>query len=526
MADILAASADAPASNNGASGADVNAKRRKLGDSVAGIPADVAQHLRDETLHWAGTTGVLVGAEGAYMHAPCALLPYPFPASLFAQATSLAEPFNLLVDRCARDLDWLHRTTRLVTKHDDFTGRLLKLSEQVAAEGVLQPLQLGIYRSDYMIHQPSADDAPRLMQVELNTISSSFASLSNKVCALHRELLTRWGCSANPDVQSALSRLPPIAAALADNELLPVNTSETDICAALAAAHKRYNALQDGEPQVPTAVVMVVQPTERNVVDQRGIEIGLWSVHRVPLVRMPLADFVAMGSLNGEQRRLRLYNGTLEASVVYFRAGYTPNDYPSETEWEGRTLIERSYAIKCPSVGQHLAGTKKVQQVLASEAELNRFVSAEHAAMLRSSFAQLHGLDEEGGAEVEAAVEAACAKPHDFVLKPQREGGGNNLFDDELKAALLRMPPAERAGYILMERIRPPTLEAMLMKGGNVESGPCACELGIYGLFLGDGERVFLNQSAGHLLRVKLSTVNEGGVVAGFAALGSPVLYP
>jgi len=45
-------------------------------------------------------------------------------------------------------------------------------------------------------------------------------------------------------------------------------------------------------------------------------------------------------------------------------------------------------------------------------------------------------------------------------------------------------------------------------------------------VFLGDGQRVLLNQMAGHLLRVKIATVNEGGVVAGYAALGSPVLYP
>ena len=93
-------------------------------------------------------------------------------------------------------------------------------------------------------------------------------------------------------------------------------------------------------------------------------------------------------------------------SVVYFRAGcvplrcatassclrnyvvfsYTPTDYPSETEWEGRSIIERSAAAKCPSIGYdsqscsavciaradlqqccswHLAGAKKVQQELA-----------------------------------------------------------------------------------------------------------------------------------------------------------------
>ena len=57
-------------------------------------------------------------------------------------------------------------------------------------------------------------------------------------------------------------------------------------------------------------------------------------------------------------------------------------------------------------------------------------------------------------------------------------------------------------------------------------AGECAAELGVYGVFLGDGQRTVLNRAAGHLLRVKQASVNEGGVVAGFAALSSPLLFP
>ena len=37
-------------------------------------------------------------------------------------------------------------------------------------------------------------------------------------------------------------------------------------------------------------------------------------------------------------------------TVVYFRSGYTPTDFPTEREWEGRALLERSSAVKCPSL--------------------------------------------------------------------------------------------------------------------------------------------------------------------------------
>ena len=39
-----------------------------------------------------------------------------------------------------------------------------------------------------------------------------------------------------------------------------------------------------------------------------------------------------------------------------------------------------------------------------------------------------------------------------------------------------------------------------------------------------DGDKIILNQGAGHLLRTKESTNKEGGVVAGASALDSPRL--
>ena len=50
----------------------------------------------------------------------------------------------------------------------------------------LQPLQLGLFRSDYMVHLPDANAPASLKQVEFNTISSSFGTLSERVAALHR----------------------------------------------------------------------------------------------------------------------------------------------------------------------------------------------------------------------------------------------------------------------------------------------------------------------------------------------------
>ena len=51
-----------------------------------------------------------------------------------------------------------------------------------------------------------------------------------------------------------------------------------------------------------------------------------------------------------------------EVSVVYFRAGYAPADYPGEAEWAARMALERSAAVKCPSAALQCVGAKKIQQ--------------------------------------------------------------------------------------------------------------------------------------------------------------------
>lgn len=72
----------------------------------------------------------------------------------------------------------------------------------------------------------------------------------------------------------------------------------------------------------------------------------------------------------GEDGMLTVGGGATEVAVVYFRAGYSPDDYFGRTEWDARLKLERSTAIKSPSIGYHLAGTKKVQQVLAEEGQV------------------------------------------------------------------------------------------------------------------------------------------------------------
>lgn len=591
-----------------------------------------------------------------------------------------------------------------------------------------QPLVLGLHRSDYMIDEGSASDSAskggRLLQIELNTISSSFGCLSSRISEMHDWLARRlqddpatptaaaYFRSCADTVAAGASGAASMNAGIvssdnATSSFTPVFTagqplvsqSRDGLSAGIAAAHAAYIASQreytgnnkyssstSAASTAPAAahdhqqhhgqqqhgrwylpvVAFIVQAGERNIQDQKQLEDTLFNTHGIRSIRITLAQIGAAarvreddgalvvpvrlpqhvqvdgkwllqasttapsgapadGAADEQPQQQQYY----EISVAYYRSGYTPDDYPnlnppingrSDLEWAGRTIVECSRAVKCPSIAYHLAGTKKVQQELAGPGVLERFFNSgdademQQAALLRSCFAGLWSLDpadatasaagdgdagavsaldggggtgagSSGGAAAQAslngststtnsstishlstaqAIADARMHPQRYVMKPQREGGGNNLYGGEIAAALsgagnhdaataagtASQPPIDLAAYILMERIFPAISPSILVKQGVMSVGlPVVSELGVYGIFLGDGSTaagaaaaggqagvnggsssvssssgVLVNAAAGHLLRTKGSGVDEGGVAAGFAVLDSPLL--
>ncbi|OWZ03021.1 Glutathione synthetase [Phytophthora megakarya] len=509
MADLLAAVAAPHSAKTTESGAAIGLSDAQLAD------------VKEQAIAYAATHGLLVGWRDqsrpteptpAFTHIPFCLLPVQFPKRHFERGVALSPVYGRLVDRVSRDVEWLHSCVQSVVAEDAFTARLLQLSILVHSEGVQQKAYLGIHRSDYMLHEPQdAEDSQRLLQVELNTISSSFACISSLVSGMHSFLVSRLG-----DEFPALEKHYGISSTEYPTGL-PQNDAITELPNALAVAHNHYG--------VKEAIVMfVVQPNEANAIDQRWLEYNLWEHHGIRVLRRTMAEVNAAGKLVERDGKRTLAIDGREVAVAYFRSAYTPNDYPTEQEWDGRTLIERSYAIKCPSIAYHLAGTKKVQQVLAQPAVLRRFMLDEEAKLLETSFAGLYGLEKDS-LTIEDVKRMAIANPRSYVLKPQREGGGNNLYGDEVGSSIQKMSPAELESYILMERIFPKENAAVLVRNSLTSGGPTISELGMFitSLFDGEGKEI-VNKHAGHLLRTKLSGTDEGGVATGFSVVSSPLL--
>ncbi|KAG6866174.1 hypothetical protein C0991_007724 [Blastosporella zonata] len=472
------------------------------------------------------------------IHAPLALFPSPLPRSLFERAKHLQGIYNVLYARIALDEEFLDRimgTENGVGKVDEFIGQLWTGWKGLRDNGLAQSLHLGLFRSDYLLHTPP-NEPPSLKQVEFNTISVSFGSLSERTARLHRYLY------ASTQYYNTSSHLK------ANN--FPENDTIAGLTKGLATAHKAYNNEQ-------ARILFVVQPGERNVFDQRPLEYQLLEKHSIHAIRQTFDKLATSATIDPNTRVLRVavspdlhQDGFVEISVVYFRSGYTSHEYQTPTHYQTRFLLEQSKAINCPSIALQLAGGKKVQEVLTHPGVLEHFLADEkkwgadvysrsELDELRQTFMGMWGLDVGSDlltADLEAlqsgregfGVRKAREQALSLVLKPQREGGGNNVYKDSIPPFLDSLPPKERQAWIAMELIVPPngTGNYLLRAGGGSQAAAkveVVSELGIFGWALFGGGEI-RHEGAGWLVRTKGKDSDEGGVATGFSVLDSVLL--
>ena len=418
--------------------------------------------------------------DGQLVHAPFSLTPYQLPSSLISQLQIHTQWSSLLFWKVAQNSDFLREILEPTAKVDEFVRFLLSLIPQEKR----QDQQLLINRNDFLFERKENGELQPL-QVEFNTISASFAHLSGRVTALHQQLQQENILKAAP--------LPH------------------DAIAGFASGIKETI---ENLGWRDSALLILVQPKERNWFDQMGLFAAL-SQRGVKVVRATLAEVHQKGKLkNGD-----LWVGPQRIGVVYFRAGYAPRDLPDEESRSARRMLEASTAVLVPEASMQLAGTKKIQQVLADYSILSEFVPESVADQLKAYFAMMFGLEEE--VEGRPAREFLAENAEQYVLKPQREGGGNNIYGAEIKDFLTSLPTSEDRAWIAMKRIEAETAESLLVVQEQAQSRQSISELGIFGLLRAQSGDLRMNMPVGHLVRTKASNVNEGGVVAGYACLNS-----
>ncbi|CAI6088884.1 unnamed protein product [Clonostachys chloroleuca] len=456
--------------------------------------------------------------------APVTIFPSPFPKVCFEQAKLVQPAYNELYAAVSRDEEFLKKAVDEVIDGDEFIGNLWNIHLKVKAEGYTQSTSLGLFRSDYMVHQDSSANPPILQakQVEFNTIAASFGGLSHYTSALHKFLATTEYPLLNQAIQ-------------ASSLDLPANPSTEGLASGITSAYHAY-----GEPTLghPKCVIFLIQKGERNVFDQRHLEYQVVKDSpSTPVFRLAFSEIFEYTSLADTEKRQLLYrppqnpSRVYEVAVVYIRAGYGPDDYPDQRAWDARYHLERSNAIKCPTVLTQVAGIKKVQQILATprpsteHSILGKFINdgTKEAQELWKTFTNIYPMDtSDSGLEArKKALDPELCKA--YVLKPQREGGGNNIYRTAIPEFLKSIPEAHWNSYILMELITPPPVSNIILRNGQIEKGGVICELGVFGSCVWDQKtgEVKHNKEHGYLLRTKGDQSEEGGVAAGYGCMDS-----
>lgn len=437
-------------------------------------------------------------------NAPITLFPTPIPKTAFEQAQLIQQTYNELYSKIVGDKEWLINEIKQLSQFDpEFTGRLFEIYNKVNEQGNFQPLSLGIFRSDYMLH-----DGKDIKQIEFNTVSVSFGGLSPKINELH----TYLNDSGSYDNDYSYQYYDP--------EELPVSSSIKKIAEGISKGNYYYN---DETDNTKTSILFIVQPNERNSFDQRHIEYELLKTHKLKSYRLTLEETIENTTINGD--KLYMKKTMDEISVVYYRSGYGPGDYPNEKCWDARFQLENNKAIKCPSIITQLSGTKKIQQILTEKSNLSKYLNEETVDEISKTFVKIYPMD--NSPEGEKAKKLAFEQPENFVLKPQREGGGNNIYKEDIPGFLKTLDEKNWEAYILMELINPPVHKNTIIRNNDIFTNDIISELGIFGSIVFDETNgdIKYNEYSGWLLRSKLATSNEGGVAAGFGCVDGIYLY-
>lgn len=471
------------------------------------------KNVNDEKLHTVQSRPVGVS-----------LVPSKFPRNCFEKAVELQPVFNELYARVSTDEQWLEQELGDFLQENTFANILWSIYRGVRNDygQMPQPISLGVFRSDYMtplVQRGHNEEEPALKQVEFNTFSCAGATHANIVADMHRHLhkIGAYGSMLGDPLQTPKD--------------LPPNNGIRGIVEGLKFAHNAYIETSPAS-NMRKGILMIVQPSNTNIADERPIEYALWAQDPpIPCFRVIFGGPAMRTTSLGENGELIYTSDTcafspLEVSVVYLRAGLDLEEY-NHDGYHCRARFEESRAVKVPSVLGHLATFKKVQERLAMPGALEHFLDEEKSALIRSTFMEMWPMDnsERGlwGQEIATSEES-----FGHVLKPSLEGGGNNIYNDRIPEFWEQVPVEARKNYILMKMISPLPQKAMLISFKGSWNCQTVSELGILGVCawrVGKKTEMLYNETPGWTFKTKPETENEMSVVKGYGFFDSPRLW-
>ena len=195
--------------------------------------------MAEKSAAWALNKGLLMtNRENKVVHAPFKLTPTPFPGTEFKRAIKVQTSVNLLQHKVAADHSFLVEMLQETAKADSFVAKLLQLMNKADEAGNNKNRKgLEFNRTDYML-----DKTEGIKQIEVNTISASFAAFAPVTYHLHKFLDERYNNGR-----------------LCDK--LVVNTSTDGLIDSLNSAHKLYVETNSSKSNSQHEVVVLMVTT-------------------------------------------------------------------------------------------------------------------------------------------------------------------------------------------------------------------------------------------------------------------------
>jgi len=100
----------------------------------------------------------------------------------------------------------------------------------------------------------------------------------------------------------------------------------------------------------------------------------------------------------------------------------------------------------------------------------------------------MYSLKDHQNPAVAALKARAIINPEAFVLKPLKEGGGNNFFNEDIVKMLQTLSEEEIGRYLLMEKVIGPQIKTLMLRSGQITYTDSITELGVFSCVISNSE--------------------------------------
>ena len=472
----------------------------KLTEEEKNIPDFILQ----EMIMYLYTNGLIIKSktEGV-SHIPIMLTPSPLPKNLYDKIFFYQIAFNKIINKLSNDQKFLEDILSPIAEKDEFVKKNLEISKKLVNYEHKQKIKLGIFRNDYLFDKVQNF----LLFTEYNTIASSMGTFSDRLKKFYSYFSKKY-----PDVFKKYKE-----------KIIPLEGFEN----IEKFAEAMVEAIKLGFPQQykDSIIVFVTQKTESNIFDQYSISDELYDKYKIISKRLTLNE-IKKNCVQDEQGNLTI-DGKL-ISMFYFRAAYVESDYPDEESWQGRELIELSTAIKVPDINTFLTTFKIFQYELSKPKIMMHYCQNDLIIndILRffGGIYNIRDMDAEKQKELFTQIKS---DPNKYILKPMREGGGNNIIGDKLKELIPEEgnEPADLLkNSVIVEKIDASVHESIVLRNEKINVQNSISEYSIYGIILSNENNLIINKSVSFLVRTKNKDDIEGGIMEGAGAVDLPCL--